>query len=98
MKNSGRIFWTMTMLLASMSKLATGSSFQQQEPVRDLSWAYAVTDKNLPATNEDTQPQHIPGSSKAFAFSQIDDLLNPPDWFPDEHPIAPNVIIHGQGP
>jgi cytochrome c553 len=27
--------------------------------------------------------------------SQIDDLSNPPDWFPDEHPPAPSIVQKG---
>ena len=29
--------------------------------------------------------------------AQIDDLLNPPDWFPDEHPPAPSIVQKGHG-
>ncbi len=28
-------------------------------------------------------------------MAQIDDLKNPPDWFPDEHPPMPGVVAHG---
>jgi cytochrome c553 len=37
----------------------------------------------------------VPGSSKTYLRSQIDDLSNPPDWFPDEHPPAPSVVVKG---
>ena len=39
--------------------------------------------------------QHVPGSSKAYTQDQIDDHMNPPDWFPDEHPPMARVVAHG---
>jgi cytochrome c553 len=40
-------------------------------------------------------PQHVPGSSKSYTQDQIDDFINPPDWFPDEHAPMPKVVAHG---
>ena len=37
------------------------------------------------------------GSTKSYTPAQIDDLLNPPDWFPDEHPPAPPIVQKGRG-
>ena len=30
-------------------------------------------------------------------MKQIDDLLNPPDWYPDQHPTPPAIILKGHG-
>ena len=38
-----------------------------------------------------------PGSTKSYTPAQIDDLSNPPDWFPDEHPPAPSIVQKGHG-
>jgi cytochrome c553 len=62
----------------------------------DISWAFAATNGALPA-EAPTTPVTMPGSSKTYLRSQIDDLSNPPDWFPDEHPTAPSVVTKGQG-
>jgi cytochrome c553 len=43
------------------------------------------------------QPKHVPGSSKAYTQKEIDSFNNPPDWFPDEHPPAPEIVAHGKG-
>lgn len=40
---------------------------------------------------------HVPGSTKAYTQDQIDDHMNPPDWFPDEHAPMPRVVAHGGG-
>jgi cytochrome c553 len=59
----------------------------------DISWAFAATNGALPA--EPPGPMSLPGSSKSYTRAQIDDLSNPPDWFPDEHPTPPSVVVKG---
>src|SRR5579871_2227185 len=39
---------------------------------------------------------HVPGSDKAYTRTQINDGYNVPDWFPDMHPPAPDVVLHGK--
>jgi len=58
-------------------------------------WAFPVADKVQPATKEDDQPKTLPDSTKSYTQQQIDDLKNPPDWFPDMHPPMPDVVAHG---
>lgn len=72
-----------------------GAEPQQQQGGPDLSWAFPVPDKVQPAREEG--PIHVPGSTKTYTPAQIDDFLNPPDWFPDEHGPLPSVIQHGSG-
>src|ERR1700719_4579201 len=99
MRTPVSICWVL--LVALIPLLAAGALPPQQEPAnpaKDLAWAFPVPDKNLPAVSDEAAPKHIPGSSQAFTSAQIDDLLNPPDWFPNEHPPAPKVIMHGQNP
>ena len=49
------------------------------------------------ATPDDGQPKHVPGSTKSYTQKEIDSFNNPPDWFPDEHPPAPDIVAHGKG-
>jgi cytochrome c553 len=58
-------------------------------------WAFPVADKVQPPTKEDDQPKTLPGSSKSYTQKQIDDLKDPPDWFPDMHPPMPDVVARG---
>ncbi len=60
-------------------------------------WAFPVTDKVQPPVKDDGQPKHAPGSDKSYTRKQIDDLFNPPDWYPDMHPPMPQVVAHGNG-
>jgi cytochrome c553 len=70
---------------------------QQQQTAPGPSWAFAVPDQNIPATPDNGAPIKVPGSDKTYTQKQIDDLFNPPDWFPNEHGPLPQVVAHGSG-
>jgi cytochrome c553 len=70
---------------------------QQTAPAGHPDWAFPVTDKDQPPAEDENTPKHVPGSTKSYTQKQIDDLSNPPDWFPDQHPPAPAVVTHGSG-
>jgi cytochrome c553 len=75
-----------------VAMLSPGAGAQQQAG-KDLSWAFPVINGALPA--EEPTPKSLPGSSKTYTPAQIDDLMNPPDWFPDEHAPAPPIVQKG---
>jgi cytochrome c553 len=58
-------------------------------------WAFPVADQVQPPSQDADQPKTVPGSAKSYTQKQIDDLKNPPDWFPDMHPTMPDVVAHG---
>lgn len=87
MKN---LAWVLVVLLAAFVAAA-----QSPQAGKDLGWAYPVPDKTPPPGNDDKQPKHLAGSTKAYTQAQIDDQLNPPDWFPNEHAPAPQIVQHG---
>lgn len=65
------------------------------------SWVYTVnapTPPGTPAPADDGQPKSVPGSSVRLTRAQLGDLFNPPDWHPDNHPPAPEVVAHGRKP
>jgi len=62
---------------------------------RTPDWAFPVTNGALPA--EPAGPRKLPGSTRTFPSTQIDDLNNPPDWFPEEHAPAPQIVKYGHG-
>jgi cytochrome c553 len=62
---------------------------------REPAWAFPVQAGTLPA--EAPGPKSVPGSTKTYTPQQIDDLLNPPDWFPDEHRPMPAIVQKGRG-
>jgi cytochrome c553 len=64
-------------------------------------WAFSA---NPPAPKPATPPtddgmvKHVPGSSVGLTQSQIRDAFNVPDWHPDNHPTAPDIVLHGRKP
>jgi cytochrome c553 len=58
-------------------------------------WAFPVTDKVQPSSTAEGEPKPPPGSTKSYTRKQIEDLSNPPDWYPDVHPPMPQVVAHG---
>jgi cytochrome c553 len=75
------------------AQVQTGSQSESSRPT----WAFPVPDKQQPPAGEESGPIRIPGSAKEYTASQIDDLSNPPLWFPDEHGAAPPIVLHGKG-
>ncbi len=61
----------------------------------DIPWAFPVRATNPPELDARSGSIHVPGSSKTYTQEQIDDIKNPPDWFPDEHAPMPQVVAHG---
>jgi len=68
-------------------------AFPQQ--TQNLTWAYPVPDKNPPPAGDPKEVKRLPGSNKSYTQAQIDDQLNPPDWYPQEHAALPDIVEHG---
>src|SRR5262245_46717140 len=53
---------------------------------------------NLPVqlAADDGVQRRIPGSSASFTFRQIRFGYGPADWFPDDHPPAPEIVARGR--
>lgn len=89
-----RIF-VCALAIALIPALRIGAQSAEQWKLPDIPWAFPVRDKVQPVIDERSGPQHVPGSTKSYTQDQIDDLANPPDWFPDEHAPMPKVVAHG---
>jgi cytochrome c553 len=70
------------------------------------SWAYGVAPAGAspaaagaqPAPADDGSPKHLEGSTQAFTLAQIRDGFNVTDWYPDDHPVAPAIVMKGRAP
>jgi cytochrome c553 len=61
-------------------------------------WAFGPeAGATAPRAPDDGIRKQAPGSARFYTQAQIDDPMNPPDWFPDEHPSMPQVVAHGNG-
>lgn len=87
---------TLSLLTLALSGVFTAAIYSQGGPTpREPSWAFPTNTGTIPA--EPAGPLTLPGSTKKYTSEQIDDLLNPPDWYPEEHPPAPAIITKGRG-
>ena len=62
-----------------------------------LGWAFLTPDKQQPPAHEESGAIHIPGSTKEYTAAEIDNLSNPPDWFPGQYGTAPSIVQHAKG-
>jgi cytochrome c553 len=63
-------------------------------------WAYPLNPPpppGAPQTAPDPAPYTVPGSKLMFTRAQ-QNLFNPPDWHPEDHPVMPEVVAHGRKP
>jgi cytochrome c553 len=98
--------WTLVIALAAVAS-ATVTSQQApppapgtptalpSPPAREPAWAFPIQAGTLPP--ESPEPKSVPGSTKKYTPKEIDDLFNPPDWFPEEHKPAPSIVQKGHG-
>jgi hypothetical protein len=82
-------------LLPAVRTRAQSPAAAQPWHLPDIPWAFPIRATNPPVLDDRSGQLHVPGSSKTYTQEQIDDLQNPPDWFPDEHTPMPRVVAHG---
>jgi cytochrome c553 len=86
--------------------IVTRASLPAQSATTSASpdWAYGVPPvgaprvQNPPAPADDGSPKHIPDSTQAFTLAQLRDSFTIADWFPGDHPAAPDVVLKGRRP
>ncbi len=63
-------------------------------------WAYPVPmpTKGPAPKPDDTVKHRLPGSKAAFTDAGVNDRFSVPDWYPGDHPKAPDVVLHGRKP
>ena len=88
-----RVAWVS--FVALVCSVSVGVESQQTAPPAPPgpSWAFHVIDGKI--APEAPGPKSVPGSTRTYALEQIEDLLNPPDWFPEAHPPAPGIVQKG---
>jgi cytochrome c553 len=94
MKNFG---WLLALAAIPFLASGVGSAQQQASKAPEPAWAFPVPSEQQPTAQDNGEPKHLPGSTMAYTMAQIEDLANPPDWFPNEHPPAPSVVTHAVG-
>lgn len=87
--------FTWLLIPGLLSVIAIAAEPPQQNTAEHPAWAYPAPDANPPAGAEASGPVKVQGSTKSYTQKEIDDLANPPDWFPDEYKNAPTIVRSG---
>jgi cytochrome c553 len=61
-------------------------------------WAYPVADKVQPATPSPNEAKQVPNSALTYPYKDIDNLFEPPIWFPEHNVGMPKVVQYGARP
>jgi len=76
-----------------------------QSQVNPPPWAYGFSAPNGPLPKagseslpKDDTPKQLPGSKFTFTLKQIWDPFSPADWYPEDHPVMPEIVAHGRKP
>ena len=83
-------------LLCSIGLLALPADALPQPAPEYPSWAFPLKVER-PFPSEGSEFKTLPGSATSYTQQQIDDLLNPPDWFPERRPDPPAIVLKGHG-
>lgn len=78
-------FFALALLLAPLAATAA------EKP----DWAFPVTDKVQPLQVDLNKIHTAPGSPLRLMRTQIDDMYNVPNWFPDLYPPMPKIVLFG---
>jgi len=55
-------------------------------------WAFNIPDPVQPPIEQITGIVRVQGSTREYDAAAVADSTNPPDWFPDQHPVPPRVV------
>jgi cytochrome c553 len=90
MRNLTRGLFTIAML-ALLPSLASAAAERPD-------WAYPPAQAgNVPPEPDDGKPLQAPGSTKSYTRKEINSQMASPDWFPEDHPPAPAIVMNGNG-
>jgi cytochrome c553 len=81
-------------ILACVMSALGFSAFAEGGP----NWAYPVADVVQPTVAAVSEPRRVPNSALAYKSSEIDNLFEPPIWFPEHNVGMPRVVQYGAPP
>lgn len=85
-------------LVAVLSLIALRAGFAQRPAFVVPKWAFPTLRAEVPSSVRpgDTTRRTLAHSKQSFTNAQLRDFLNPPDWHPESHPPAPDVVLHAR--
>jgi cytochrome c553 len=89
---------TSTRIVVAIAAVAAISGFSRQAGFEIPKWAFPSLPAEFPSSIKasDTTAKTVGRGSRTLTSRQILDALNPPDWYPNSHPAAPDVVLHAR--
>jgi len=88
--------WLIVLLAALFVATAAAQTTPPQAPLIFPdglpAWAFNIPDAVQPPAAQITGIVQVPNSTRQYDAAAIAGNVNPPDWFPAEHPVAPRVV------
>jgi cytochrome c553 len=83
---------------AAIACIAVSSASAQKPAFEIPQWAFPTLPTEIPSSirASDTTLRKLAHSDRSFTGRQLSDAVNPPDWHPESHPAAPDVVIHAR--
>lgn len=69
-----------------------------QKLITPPAWAYVVRPADYKDPADDGRLLHVPDSTGAWTFTQLQDFYFAADWHPGDHPAMPEIVAHGRKP
>ena len=89
-----RFVWVLAVTL--LYGFSVGVATQQQSAAEDMSWALPDrVQREIPA--DPAAEACAPIAHGPTPMSRLATCGNPADWYPDQHPTPPEVVVKGQG-
>ncbi len=84
--------------VAAIAFLAATNAFAQQPAFEIPAWAFPTLPTEVPSSvrGSDAFTRTLAHSSRSFTGAQLTDAINPPDWHPESHPPAPDIVLHAR--
>jgi cytochrome c553 len=95
----GLIAWNVASQPVPATPELTTPAFPADDP--PPAWAFSMDPPqtaDFQKSPDDNLPRTVPNSMVQFTRSQVLNLFDAPDWHPDSHPPAPDIVMHGRRP
>src|SRR5262245_2523522 len=94
--HSAMVALALTIGLPALALAQAGAPPVTTDPQTTPPWAYTLLRPGTVAPPDDGKPHQLPGSSVQYTWTQIRDLFNAKDWFPDERRPMPEIVARGR--
>jgi cytochrome c553 len=94
-----KFIWVLAAALLFVLAIGVQTSHPQGPvpPAGVPSWAFPLADAVQPEADENAQVR-LQGSTKTYTVGQLEELFTAEDWFPEEGPARPAIVLKGREP